>query len=99
MILRTIVWPIAFAFMCVPAGAADVSRVDPLARIADSQPAAPRVAFEGGRFLLRTNEVVVFTGSANVVFEQQQGHLEAILAAAAKDACPRFRHMGWEGDT
>jgi hypothetical protein len=43
--------------------------------------------------------VVVFTGSANVVFEQQQGWLESLLAVAAKDARPRFRHMGWEGDT
>jgi hypothetical protein len=79
--------------------AADAARPDPLARVADLQPTLPRVAFADGKFLLRMNEVVVFTGSANVVFEQQQGWLETLLAVAANHARPRFRHMGWEGDT
>jgi putative heme-binding domain-containing protein len=92
---------LALVLVCVSASvwAAEPARSDPLARIADSQPSPPRVPFENSRFLLRTNDVVVFTGPASVVFEQQQGWLEALLAVAAKHEQPRFRYMGWEGDT
>jgi putative heme-binding domain-containing protein len=71
----------------------------PLLRFADPLPSPPRVPFPGGKFSLRTGEVVVFTGPANAVFEQQQGWLETLLAAAARTQRPVFRHMGWEGDT
>jgi putative heme-binding domain-containing protein len=71
----------------------------PLERFADPLPSPPRVPFRGGKFSLRPGEVVVFTGPANAVFEQQQGWLETLLAAAARQQRPVFRHMSWEGDT
>jgi putative heme-binding domain-containing protein len=71
----------------------------PLQRFADPLPAPAHEAFEAGKFVVRPGEVIVFTGSANAVFEQQRGELEALLATAAKDARPVCRHMGWEGDT
>jgi putative heme-binding domain-containing protein len=71
----------------------------PLERFADPLPSPPRVPFPGGKFSLRPGEVVVFTGPANAVFEQQQGWLEALLAAGARKQRPIFRHMSWEGDT
>jgi putative heme-binding domain-containing protein len=72
---------------------------NPLDRFADPLPAPPRVPFANGKFALRPGEVVVFTGPANVVFEQQQGWLETLLAKAASTQQPVFRHMSWEGDT
>jgi hypothetical protein len=73
---------------------------DPLKRITAPNPPAPeRAPFESGRFVLRPHEVVVLTGPTNVVLEQQVGWIETLLAAAAREARPRFRPMGWEGDT
>ena len=66
-------------------------------------PAAPpksaAVASQGEAFALRSGDVAVFTGSENMVIEQGTGVLESALALHWKDAQPRFRHMGWEGDT
>jgi hypothetical protein len=73
---------LALCFSIISSFSAEPARPDPLARIADPQPTPPRVDFADGKFLLRTNEVVVFTGSANVVYEQQQGWLETLLAFA-----------------
>ncbi|HYG78295.1 MAG TPA: PVC-type heme-binding CxxCH protein [Planctomycetota bacterium] len=72
----------------------------PLERLTDSlEPAPPIPPFANGAFALRPGEVVVFTGPENVVIEQRSGWLETALASAAKAQAPRFRHMGWEGDT
>ena len=54
---------------------------------------------ETGRFRLMTNEVVVMAGPENVVTEQRTGWLETSLASAFRRENPRFRPMGWEGDT
>jgi putative heme-binding domain-containing protein len=72
---------------------------NPRERFADPVAPLPRAKFDGGRFALRSGEVVVLTGSANAVFEQQQGWLETLLARAAADQQPTVRHMSWEGDT
>jgi hypothetical protein len=71
----------------------------PLRRFADPLPSPPRVPFQGGKFSLRAGKVVVFTGPANVVFEQQHGWLETLLTAGAREQRPTFRPLGWEGDT
>ena len=41
----------------------------------------------------------MFTGQTNAVLAQQDGTFETLLALAAAQQKPRFRHMGWEGDT
>ena len=43
--------------------------------------------------------MIVLTGSANAVFEQQEGWLETLLALSAAQQQPNVRHMSWEGDT
>ena len=73
--------------------------VPPVDRFADPLKSPARVAFDDGKFAIRPGEVIVLTGSANGVFEQQQGYLETLLVAGAKDAQPIFRNMCWEGDT
>ena len=65
-------------------------------RLPDSRPSLP---FADHKFTLGQDEVVVFTGSENMVLEQGQGALESRLSAQWKDVSPRFRHMSWEGDT
>lgn len=50
-------------------------------------------------FALEKGDVVVFTGSENMVIEQRTGALESHLALHWEAAQPRFRHMSWEGDT
>ena len=71
-----------------------------LVRLADSLKPAPNIVpFADGKFSIRPDEVVVFTGPENVVLEQRTGWIETHLAAAFKEQMPRFRHMGWEGDT
>lgn len=59
---------------------------------------SPRPAL-AGKFELEANEVVVFTGQANLVREQKAGDLEALLALALRERAPRFRSMAWEADT
>lgn len=72
----------------------------PASRITGMLP-VPRVMapFQGGRFVLEKDEVVVFAGSENMVLEQGTGSLESRLAMKGKEVAPKFRHMGWEGDT
>ena len=71
----------------------------PVDRFADPLPSPPRVPFENQVFELRPGEVVVTTGSAHGVFEQQQGWLETLLTHDAREKKPVFRCMSWEGDT
>ncbi len=59
----------------------------------------PKAKFEAGRFAVRPGEVIVLTGSANAVFEQQQGRFETQLALSAAKQQPGVRHMSWDGDT
>jgi len=72
----------------------------PPARITEKLDPPPVLErFKDDRFALGTNEVVVFMGPENMVIEQRTGWLETALADAYKDVRPRFRSMGWEGDT
>ncbi|HEX2750403.1 MAG TPA: PVC-type heme-binding CxxCH protein [Verrucomicrobiales bacterium] len=68
-------------------------------RFADPLPAPPREPFKDGKFEIRPNEVIVFTGGTNMVRLAENGQFEASLALAAKEQKPRFRSMAWEGDT
>ena len=77
----------------------DAAAVNPLERIAEPIVPLPRAKFDGGRFAVRPGEVIVLTGSANAVFEQQEGWLETMLALSAARQQPNVRHMSWEGDT
>jgi putative heme-binding domain-containing protein len=77
----------------------DAAAINPLERFAEPVVPPPRAKFDGGRFTLRPGEVVVLTGSANAVFEQQEGWLETMLAVSAAQQQPNVRHMSWEGDT
>jgi len=52
-----------------------------------------------GRFALHQDEVVVFTGGANMVASQQNAFLETLLTAAFAQRNARFRSLAWEGDT
>ena len=52
-----------------------------------------------GRFALHQDEVVVFTGGANMVASQQTAFLESLLTAAFAQRDARFRSLAWEGDT
>jgi putative heme-binding domain-containing protein len=79
--------------------AEDPAPPNPRERFAEPVAPLPRANFDGGKFALRSGEVVVLTGSANAVFEQQQGWLETLLALAAAEQRPTVRHMSWEGDT
>ena len=55
--------------------------------------------FSNGGFSSITNEVIVFIGPENTVIEQRTGWIETALASGFRERQPRFRHMGWEGDT
>ena len=66
----------------------DAATVNPRERFAEPVVPLPRADFDGGRFAVRPGEVVVMTGSANAVFEQQQGWLETLLALAAAQQQP-----------
>ncbi len=72
----------------------------PASRIAEKiTPRADLKPFADGKFTLNLGEVIVFTGGENMVLEQACGHIETALTARWKEAGPKFRHMGWEGDT
>lgn len=73
--------------------------VPPVDRFADPLPSPAKAPFVQGKFELRDGEVVVLSDSANGVFEQQQGWLEALLTAGTAERRPVFRNMCWEGDT
>lgn len=76
-----------------------------MSRLTNATPAAPRpgntqpIPFPDAHATPQTNEVVVFIGPENLVTEQRTGWLETTLARAWREHRPRFRHMGWEGDT
>ncbi len=73
---------------------------DPVNRITDKiAPPVNLPPFAPGPFKLVADEVVAFTGPENMVIEQQNGWLETALAETFADLKPRFRHMGYEGDT
>src|SRR5262245_21757635 len=72
----------------------------PASRITEKLPSAKTILpFANEKFSLTNDEVIVFTGSENMVLEQRTGALEARLAEQWKRAAPSFRHMCWEGDT
>lgn len=72
----------------------------PPARMTEKLPAARSLApFGGGNFSPIANDIMVFIGPENTVIEQRVGWLETALALGLRDRQPRFRHMGWEGDT
>jgi putative heme-binding domain-containing protein len=83
----------------LPAIAADNAPGPVQQRFADPLPAPPREPFKNGKFEIRPNEVIVFTGGTNMVRMADEGLLESALAFAAKNQKPRFRSMAWEGDT
>jgi len=89
----------AWLLLSLPAFASAAEPIKPLDRFADPIPSAERVPFATDPTFLRRGEVVVLTGPTHGVFEQQQGWLETLLAASAKDHKPVFRNMCWEGDT
>ncbi|HRH96935.1 MAG TPA: DUF1080 domain-containing protein [Prosthecobacter sp.] len=60
---------------------------------------AKHVPFQGGKFTLEPNEVIVMAGQENLVRDQKAGDLEAVLGTAFAAKQPRFRSMAWEGDT
>ncbi|HLX64805.1 MAG TPA: family 16 glycoside hydrolase [Planctomycetota bacterium] len=73
---------------------------DPASRIADKIKPAPKLApYTIGKFEIAPNEVIVFAGPENMVAEQRSGWIETALTLFGSDKKPRFRHMGWEGDT
>lgn len=59
----------------------------------------PPEAFKDGKFELKDNEILVFTGQTNLVREQKAAILESWLAGVFAEKRPRFRSMAWEGDT
>ena len=72
----------------------------PATRLADRlDSGGPYAPYRKGRFSFITNEVVVMAGPENVVTEQRTGWLETSLASGFRNENPRFRPMGWEGDT
>lgn len=80
---------------------ADANLIDkPVGRMTKQLKPAPKLEpFANERFSLKSDDVVVFTGSENMVIEQQSGWLEAALTQSFPEQQPRFRHMGYEGDT
>ncbi len=81
------------------APAEDAAAINPLDRFAEPVTPLPRETFAGNTFTIRPGEVIVLTGSANMVFERQEGWLETYLAAFGAQQKPNVRNMGWEGDT
>jgi mono/diheme cytochrome c family protein/glucose/arabinose dehydrogenase len=69
-------------------------------RFADPrQPTAPPPPWTDGKFEIAENEVLVFTGQANLAQETRVGELEGRLATAHAAKNPVFRPMAWEADT
>ena len=84
----------------VEESAAVMSATGPAGRMTGKLPASRMIPpFEGRKFTLEHDEVIVFTGSENMVLEQGTGALESRLVMKWRDVAPKFRHMGWEGDT
>ncbi len=56
-------------------------------------------SFPDGRFVLERGDVVALLGGADVAAEQENGHIEALLAVKYAGVGVRLRNFGWEGDT
>ena len=83
-----------------PEAAEEPSAEGPVGRMTGRVAPRPRpTPFADGRFAATADDVVVLTGPENMVLEQGHGHLESLLTARLGAAAPRFRHLGWEGDT
>ena len=80
-------------------GGESTTLTPPQERITETISPSTSKPFLDGKFALEANEVVVFTGPENTVTEQRTGWLELALTTRFKDKSPRFRHLGWEGDT
>jgi putative heme-binding domain-containing protein len=84
----------------LPEANASVGQEESYQRLTSAIEPAPKLdRFVGGKLALRPSETLVFTGPENMVTEERTGWLELTLTNAFKDQHPRFRHMGWEGDT
>ncbi len=70
-----------------------------LGRFGDAQPIAPPAPFPDAKFAVGDNELLVFTGQENLVREQKEAELEAVLSMNFAKKRPRFRSMAWEADT
>jgi hypothetical protein len=53
----------------------------------------------GGRFELKENDVVAFTGAEDARVGQELAYLETLLTQDSAGKSVRFRNMAWEGDT
>ena len=71
----------------------------PASRVTATLKAAPKLDAYAGTFAIAPNETFVFVGPENMITEQHTGWLETALTVHALKENPRFRHMGWEGDT
>lgn len=76
-----------------------VEPAGPQERLTDKISPAKTTPWPESKFLLEPGDIVVFTGPENVVLEQRGGWLESLLTQHWQAAAPKFRHMGWEGDT
>ena len=92
-----------FKLELLPDSAAPVEEVStdgPVGRLTDRvAPRARPAPFAAGRFNANADDVVVFAGAENMVIEQSIGGLESTLTARLGANAPKFRHLGWEGDT
>jgi putative heme-binding domain-containing protein len=83
-----------------PEAIEEPSTEGPVGRMTDRLAPRPRPApFADGRFTATADDVVILAGPENMVLEQGHGYLESLLTARLGAAAPRFRHLGWEGDT
>lgn len=78
---------------------ADPLEAEALKRLGPGTSGEPQPGFSNGRLTLTGEDVVVFIGQENLVREQENGDLEALLASGFKNEKPRFRSMAWEADT
>lgn len=95
-------WGLLFAVLWLAHGSL-ISQVPPAAEIYSrfglGKPGKPIEGFEGRKFALSPNEVVVFIGQENLVREQKSGAMESMLASGFATHKPRIRFMAWEADT
>jgi putative heme-binding domain-containing protein len=97
--LRSLVVALSFVALSLRLSAEDPAK-GPSSRITEKIDRSPPIApFPERRFALVPGDVVVFIGPENSVIEQQYGEIELRLTVAHREARPKFRHMGWEGDT
>ena len=72
---------------------------NPLARIGKNSTEKITAAYANRQFTIKPHEMIVFTGGANLVREQEFAYLETLLASHYKKQKPKFRNMAWSGDT